>query len=121
MAIAAGHVQSTCVRDRGRLGVKDWELMVYVVDGDFTLVTQNSVDFRGTGLGKPGGLYADETLHAGLICLGAAENLDIERQRDLFAIALEQLAGLPDLINQALEIYEDANGEVTSTIYEIPA
>jgi len=29
LAIDAGHVESTSVRDRGRLGLKDWELMEY--------------------------------------------------------------------------------------------
>ncbi len=27
LAVDAGHVESTCVRDRGRLDLKDWELM----------------------------------------------------------------------------------------------
>jgi Domain of unknown function (DUF5615) len=31
LAIEAGHVESTSVRDRGRLGLKDWELMEYVI------------------------------------------------------------------------------------------
>lgn len=31
LAIDAGHVESTSVRDRGRLGLKDWELMEYVI------------------------------------------------------------------------------------------
>ncbi len=46
LAIAAGHVESTCVRDRGRLGLKDWELMAYVIEEDFILVTRNAQDFR---------------------------------------------------------------------------
>ena len=37
MAVAAGHVESTCVRDRGLAGSKDWRLIDYVVAGDFTL------------------------------------------------------------------------------------
>jgi len=46
LAIAAGHVESTCVRDRGRLGLKGWELMAYVIEEDFILVTRNAQDFR---------------------------------------------------------------------------
>jgi hypothetical protein len=61
LAIAAGHVESTCARDRGLLGRKDWELMVYVVTGDFTFVTRNSQDFRGAGADNPGGLHAEDT------------------------------------------------------------
>jgi predicted nuclease of predicted toxin-antitoxin system len=47
LAIDAGHIESTCVRDRGRLGLKDWELMEYVIQQDFILVTRNAQDFRG--------------------------------------------------------------------------
>lgn len=49
LAIDSGHVESTCVRDRGRLGLKDWELMEYVIEEDFILVTRNAQDFRGAG------------------------------------------------------------------------
>jgi predicted nuclease of predicted toxin-antitoxin system len=28
-------------------GAKDWELMPLIIDGDWTLVTNNSIDFRG--------------------------------------------------------------------------
>jgi hypothetical protein len=57
LAIDAGHVESTCVRDRGRLGIKDWELMEYVIKEDFMLVTRNAQDFRGEGKPNPGGLH----------------------------------------------------------------
>jgi hypothetical protein len=64
-------VQSTCVRDRDLLGVKDWELVGYAVENDFTLVTSNLQDFRGAGGAKPGGHYAEQPIHAGLICLSS--------------------------------------------------
>jgi len=51
----AGH-EAACSRDRGLLGVKDWELMGVIVTGDFTLVTRNARDFRGHGRRDPGGL-----------------------------------------------------------------
>jgi Domain of unknown function (DUF5615) len=57
LAIDAGHVESTSVRDRGRLGLKDWELMEYVIEEDFILVTRNAQDFRGAGKANPGGLH----------------------------------------------------------------
>ena len=50
LAIDAGHGESTCVRDRGLAGTKDWKLIQHVVANDFTLVTCNSVDFRGVAL-----------------------------------------------------------------------
>ena len=52
LAIDAGFFESTCVRDRGLLHRKDWELMAYVVAADFTLVTHNARDFRGMGAEK---------------------------------------------------------------------
>jgi len=49
LAIDAGHVESTCLRDRGLLGTQDWTLIKHVLDADFTLVTVNAQDFRGRG------------------------------------------------------------------------
>lgn len=63
MAAARGHVESTCVRNMGWSGKKDWELIRIVVEGDYTLVTHNAVDFRGGGPGALGGEHArQETL-----------------------------------------------------------
>ena len=59
-AVAAGYMESTCSRDRGLLSWKDWQLVPYVIEHNFTLVTHNSRDFRGTGPANPGGLYADQ-------------------------------------------------------------
>jgi predicted nuclease of predicted toxin-antitoxin system len=84
LAIDAGHVESTCLRDRGLLGTQDWTLIKRVVDEDFTLVTVNARDFRGHDQGDPGGLYAVIELHAGLICLNFAHNMDLQAQRALF-------------------------------------
>jgi hypothetical protein len=118
LAIAAGHVESTCVRDRGWSGKKDWDLMTIVVTSDFTLVTNNSDDFRGGGQGNLGGEHAKQEIHAGLICLNSPR-MSLAKQRELFAIALGELANLPDLVNQALEVFESENGEVTVEIYDI--
>jgi hypothetical protein len=120
MASDAGHVESTCVRDRGLAGTKDWKLIEHVVASDFTLVTHNSVDFRGGGPGHLGGQHAKQSLHAGLICLNSVHVLDLQRQRDLFQIALDQLATMNDLVNQALEVFEEEDGSVEIAIYDIP-
>ena len=77
LAITAGHVESTCVRDRGRLGIQDWELLDYILEHDFTLGTRNAEDFRGAGAIAPGGLLAAVDLHAGLICLSSWLNCRI--------------------------------------------
>lgn len=120
MAIEAGHVESTCVRDRGLAGTKDWVLIEHVVAGDFTLVTHNSVDFRGGGPGKLGGEHARQPIHAGLVCLNSVHTLDLQRQLDLFQIALNELAAMDDLVNQALEVFEREDGSIEVTIYDIP-
>jgi hypothetical protein len=102
LAIAAGHVESTCLRDRGLLGTQDWALMKYVLAEDFTPVTVNAQDFRGSGQDAPGGLYATTELHAGLICLNSVRRMDLDAQKELFDIALKELSELPDLINRCL-------------------
>lgn len=111
MAQDAGH-ESTCSRDRGLLGAKDWHLITIVISGDYTLVTNNSKDFRA--------LHAETEIHAGLICLNSHFSMDLERQRRLFGYALSEVAERLDLINQALEVFEKENGEVTIEIYDIP-
>jgi len=72
LAHEAGYGQSSHVVWMGLAGAKDWTLKSIVVDGDWTFVTGNSVDFRGPA-SSPGskGQYADIPLHAGLICLNA--------------------------------------------------
>lgn len=120
MAVKAGYVESTCVRDRGLSGTKDWKLIEFVVEGDFTLVTNNSVDFRGGGPVKPGGEHAKQAIHAGLVCLNSIHTLDLQRQLDLFQIALDELATMHDLVNQALEVFEEEDGSVEVVIYGIP-
>ena len=120
LAIEAGHVESTCLRDRGLLGTKDWTLMRLVLDENFTLVTVNAQDFRGGGNEAPGGFYATTKLHAGLVCLSSARAMDLSTQRELFAVALEELTALTDLTNQVLEVVEDEMGEVSVSVYELP-
>ena len=46
--------------------------------------------------------------------------LDLEPQRDLFQIALDQLATINDLVNQALKVFEEEDGSVEVVIYDIP-
>ena len=122
MSHAAGHLESTCVRDRGWLGVKDWVLIENVVNEDFTLVTHNSKDFRGTKGAAPGGLHSDQPIHAGLICLNveADGGMDLGLQEQLFAIALQEIGSMADLVNQALEVTLGPDGTAAVDRYEIP-
>jgi hypothetical protein len=118
-AIAAGHYESTCLRDRGLVGIKDWEVLAFAVANDFTLVTRNAFDFRGSGPAGPGGLYLRQPLHAGLICLDAAEGFSFEAQHLLFACALQLLHEDPDLMNQVLEVFGDVDGRIHWTRYAL--
>ncbi|MGH9435926.1 MAG: DUF5615 family PIN-like protein, partial [Terriglobia bacterium] len=42
-----GFAESSHVVWLGKSGAKDWQLKRIILDGDWTLVTRNSVDFRG--------------------------------------------------------------------------
>lgn len=121
VALIAGHFESSCVRNRGWLGLKDRELIERIVAEDFTLVTQNATDFRGGGPGKLSGEHAKQSIHAGLVCLDSHQGLDLDRQRALFKVAIEQAETEGDLVNKALEVFELEDGRVEVEIYDIPA
>ena len=121
IAIAAGHVESTCVRDRGMLGSPDHVVGAWAIENDFTLVTRNSYDFRGRGADSPGGYYGHQEVHPGLICLNTAGAFGIEEQGELFRLALSEIAERSDLINTALEVLEEEDGSVYIDVYPIPA
>jgi hypothetical protein len=120
MARTAGHHESTCVRDRGWQGLKDWELIKKVVAEDFTLVTHNAKYFRGTAEQREKGLHAREAIDAGLVCLNSAYPMDLARQERLFRYALNELQDAEDLTNQALEITECQDRSIEIDVYEIP-
>jgi len=103
-----GH-EATHVTYRGLSGVQDWNLMAPIQAGDFTFVTNNAKDFRR--------LYAQEDIHAGLVIL--IPNVPPTEQRELFDAALDELAVMPGLINEALEVGLAA-GEIQITRYELP-
>jgi predicted nuclease of predicted toxin-antitoxin system len=121
LAHAKGYGESSHVVWLGRAGLKDWELKPIILDGDWTFVTKNSVDFRGPAE-RPGakGQYADVTLHAGLVCLNGPPSMDLDMQLELFEQALDELEVDADFVNQVLEITweEDA---LHTTRYQLPA
>jgi predicted nuclease of predicted toxin-antitoxin system len=47
LAWERGFTQSSHVVWLGKAGWKDWELKPFILDGDLTFVTRDSVDFRG--------------------------------------------------------------------------
>ncbi|WP_286134156.1 hypothetical protein [Methylobacterium sp. Leaf123] len=123
MAIERGYWNSTSVRRRGLQGTPDWKLLPILMAEDRTLVTKNSVDFRGPA-DAPGskGLYGALDLHAGLICLNGPPGMDLDLQKTLFTIALDKLAALDnDLTNRVLDVTLDAeDGDIVLRLYDLP-
>ncbi len=76
----------------GKAGWKDWELKSFILEGDWTFVTRNSVDFRGPA-DHPGtgGQFAAVPLHAGLICINGPDGTTAEIQCELFRAVLDEL------------------------------
>jgi hypothetical protein len=46
--------------------------------------------------------------------------MDLDLQQELFKHAFNTLTELPDLINQALEVYENESGLISVNLYDIP-
>lgn len=104
----AGHGEASHIVWLKLSGKKDWQLKPVILEGDWTFVTRNSVDFRGPA-SNPGsrGEYAGVDLHAGLICLNGPLGMDLEMQRELFSVALAELSRSGDMVNQVLEVTAD--------------
>ena len=94
----------------GKAGWKDWNVARYAREEDFVLVTNNAGDFRR--------LYAAEPLHAGLVILIPSVGRLLQRQ--LFRVALEELATFGDLVNRVLEVNVDGE-EAIVTLYDLPS
>ncbi|HZM09846.1 MAG TPA: DUF5615 family PIN-like protein [Candidatus Limnocylindrales bacterium] len=123
LAQRRGHAEASHIAWVGKSGWKDWELKAVILDGDWTFVTKNSIDFRGPD-DAPGsrGQYADVALHAGLICLNGPVGMDLDLQFELFEAALDELDCDNDLVNQVLEItLPDPADEIEVLRYKLPA
>jgi hypothetical protein len=79
----------------GKAGWKDWELKPFILEGDWSFVTRNSVDFRGDA-DKPGasGQLADVPLHAGLISINGPDGVTAEVQCELFEAVLDEIGNV---------------------------
>lgn len=77
----------------GWAGLPDWALMERIKQGDYTLVTNNAVDFLQ--------LYEQQAGHAGLILL--LTQLPGSEQRDVFQQVLAGLEGV-ELRNRVVEV-----------------
>ena len=115
--------QATHVTWTGMGGRGDHAIGEFAQAKNFTLVTKNSIHFRGlaTNRGETG-VYAGIPLHAGLVCLNGPVGMDLRTQAELFEIALDDLVLDADLTNMALEITleSEADAEVTVHRYPIP-
>jgi hypothetical protein len=113
--------QCSHVNHLGMTGHKDWELKTTILEGDWTFITNNSIDFRGP-VDKPGssGKYAEVGLHAGLVCIDAPGGLSLAVQRQLFELILNDFVRNGDLINQVLEVVLDRSGEVVLIRRKMP-
>lgn len=108
VAQGRGH-QADHVTWLGLGGETDWDLMPRIIAGDFTFVTNNARDFRK--------LYAKEEIHAGLVII--VPQVTPGRQRALFDALLEAISPEAALVNEVIEIVEDA-GEAVLYRYALP-
>lgn len=117
-----GFTQSSHVVWLGKAGWKDWELKPFILDGDWTFVTRDSVDFRGPAE-DPGtrGQYADVTIHAGLVCINGPAAMNLELQCELFSAALDEIGNVDQLVNEVVEVdLERPDAEITIRRYTFP-
>lgn len=122
VAHGRGFVESSHVVWMGKAGWKDWELKPFILEGDWTLVTRNSVDFRGH-TDNPGttGQFADVPLHAGLVCINGPSEMNAEVQCELFEAVLDEIGEAQQLVNEAIEVDLDSlDGEFTIHRYPMP-
>ena len=122
LAQRRGHAEASHVTWIGKRGWKDWQLKKFILDGDWTFVTKNSIDFRGPRE-APGskGQYADVTIHAGLICLNGPVGMNLDLQLEMFEEALHELDRNQDLVNQVLEVsLSDSGEEFVLLRYQMP-
>jgi predicted nuclease of predicted toxin-antitoxin system len=89
----------------GKAGWKDWELKEFILSGDWTFVTRNSIDFRGAAE-RPGskGQYADVPIHAGLVCINGPARMTARIEVELFAALLDEIKSLAHLVNEVIEV-----------------
>ncbi len=123
LAQRRGHAEASHVAWIGKRGWKDWELKAVILDGDWTFVTRNSIDFRGprNALGSRG-QYADVAVHGGLICLNGPVGMDLDLQLELFETALVEIDRDSDLVNQVLEIgLPDSGDDIEVLRYKLPS
>lgn len=89
---------------------RDWDLLAFVRDGDWVLVTNNAIEFQRR--------YARLALHAGVVFIRPSVRRDA--QFELFAAALADIAAEPDIINTAVDVDYDNDGRIRVRRYALP-
>lgn len=107
LAHAAGHLTDH-VNYLGLGSSKDWQLMAFIRQHDYTFVTNNRSDFLV--------LHAQEPLHAGVIII--VPNVAPVHQQELFGAALEHI-GTRDLTNTIVEV-KYARNQIACSEYALP-
>jgi hypothetical protein len=122
VARSRGFLESSHVVWLGKAGWKDWQLKPFILADDWTLVTRNSVDFRGPE-DNPGttGQFADVPLHAGFVCINGPHGMTVEVQCELFEAALDEVGTMQQLVNEVIEVdLESLDEEFTIHRYPMP-
>lgn len=122
IARGRGFEESSHVVWMGKAGWKDWQLKPFILEGDWTLVTRNGVDFRGPA-DNPGnsGQFAEVALHPGLVCINGPNGMTAEVQCELFEAVLDEIGSPQQLVNEVIEVdLESLNGEFTIHRYPMP-
>ena len=91
--------EATHVNHLGLHQAKDWEILRAVGEGDWVLVTNNAIEFRGR--------YRQLTVHPGVIFIVPA--VARLQQIELFSAALDAIDKNPELTNTALDVSFDDN------------
>ena len=107
----------THINHLGLVSIKDWDLIDTIIDGNWTLVTNNAIEWRGR--------YRSSTtllIHPGVVFV--IPNVRRLEQQRLFAAALSWVAGQQDagntLVGKALDVTRDPAGQPVIGSYDLP-
>jgi hypothetical protein len=109
--------ECTHVNHLGLVSIKDWDLVDTIVDGNWTLVTNNAIEWRGRYQST-----ATLLIHPGVVFI--ISNVRRLEQQRLFAAALHWLAGQQDpgnaLVGRALDVTRDRAGQPVISSHDLP-
>ena len=122
LARTRGYLESSHVTWIGKGGWKDWELKTFILENDWSFVTRNSYDFRGSkDTPGVGGQYSDVHLHAGLVCINGPDLVNASTEAALFGEVLALLDGT-QFPNEVIEAtLSDDGSDFEIARYSLPA